>query len=348
MTRRIKFGKIAIVVFITVLVWVWADLAQDDRLPLSNDVVMTIAKSSDPGLWVCIVEEPSVLRSSVTIDDVVLKGPARRIAEARRMRNEGALDLEIFLRPEEHGMTEPGNPTLGVLNFLRQSEKIKELGLTVESCEPKTLSVQVARLVEMSLTVVCVDESGVPRKAESDPAKVTAYVPEGWGGEKLIATVRMAQREISQARAEPVEKTPYVVLPTGQTRNVGTTVKIKMPPAEEVLREHTIRPARLGYCLSENLQGKYVVQLENPNDMATVLVRATPAAAQVYANQPFQMLLYIYDADTKNTGVQPRAVVFNFPQDFVRNDEIVQNQEPPTARFTLVPVSGSSTPGSGK
>ena len=134
MAARIKLGKIAIVIFITVLVWVWADLAQDERLPMSNEVVITIARSSDPSLWVCFAEEPSSLRYSVTIDSVDLKGPASRIAEASRMRNEGVLDLEIFLRPDEQGMTEPGNPTLPVLNFLRQSEKIRQLGLTVESC----------------------------------------------------------------------------------------------------------------------------------------------------------------------------------------------------------------------
>ncbi|UCG57222.1 MAG: hypothetical protein JSU70_20445 [Phycisphaerales bacterium] len=349
MSGRIKLGKMAIVIFITVLVWVWADLAQDDRLTLTNDVVIAIGKSSDPSLWVCFTEEPSALKYRVIIGDVVLKGPASRIAEASRMKNEGTLDLEIFLVPEQQGMTEPGNPALPVLNFLRQSEKIKQLGLSVESCEPKTLSVQVARLVEKLLTVVCVDEAGVPRKAESiDPPKVSAYVPEGWGGEKLVAKAQMTQREINQARTTPVDKTTYIVLPGDQTRNITTTVNVKMPPVEDVLREYPIRPARLGYCLSENLQGKYEVRLEDAPGMTTVLIKATPAAKQAYENQPFQMLLYIYDDDMKSTEVQSRPVVFNFPQDFVRNDEIVQSQEPPTARFSLVALPGGTSASSGK
>jgi hypothetical protein len=54
--KKIKFGKIAIVVFLTVLIWVWADLARDEQLPLP-DVVVEVAKSSNPELWVSFVAE---------------------------------------------------------------------------------------------------------------------------------------------------------------------------------------------------------------------------------------------------------------------------------------------------
>ena len=58
MIKKLKPGKISIVVFLTALIWVWADLAQDDRLTLS-DVRIEVAKSTDPSLWVNFVVERS-------------------------------------------------------------------------------------------------------------------------------------------------------------------------------------------------------------------------------------------------------------------------------------------------
>ena len=87
--KKIKFGKISIVVFLTALIWVWADLAQDEPLNLP-DVVVEVAKSSNPALWVSFVaerEEPA-LRTSVTLESVVLKGPARKVAAVKRLREQ--------------------------------------------------------------------------------------------------------------------------------------------------------------------------------------------------------------------------------------------------------------------
>jgi hypothetical protein len=52
MVKNPKLGKISIVVFLTVLIWVWSDLAQDEPMSLSNYVTITVARPSDPTLWV--------------------------------------------------------------------------------------------------------------------------------------------------------------------------------------------------------------------------------------------------------------------------------------------------------
>jgi hypothetical protein len=111
-----------------------------------------------------------------------------------------------------------------------------------------------------------------------------------------------------------------------------------MPPAEDVLTNYTITTATLGYCFSENLQGKYKVELLNLTDMTAVSIRATLAAKQVYEQQPFQMILYILDDDRTATAELRRIVVLNFPEEYVLKDEIRQNQEPQTARFKLTPI----------
>lgn len=337
--KKIKLSKIAIAVFLTVLIWVWADLAQDERLR-DISAAISVAKSTDPTLWVSFKTDISVFRSSVSIGSIELKGPASRIADAKRMRDLGSLDLALFLAPETEGMTRPGEHVLDVLSFLKQSDKVRKLGLTVESCQPRTLVVQVVSLVEKSLAVECIDEAGGPLKpAGVEPPKVNARVPSDG---TFTAKVQLTAGDIEQARVSPVKKTPYVELTPGQTRPAAAAVRVKMPPAKDTLTEHTITTATLGFCLSEVMQGKFKVEVLNPTDMATVLIRATPAARQAYEKQPFQMMLHIMDDDRKAAGELRRPVVFNFPEEFVRRDEIAPAQPPAQVRFRLVPVAAGA------
>jgi len=327
-------GKISIVVFLTVLIWVWADLALDERLALSNLGTLRVAKSSDPALWVSFEGPNGVLLSSIVLGNIDLKGPASRVGDVERMRNKGELDVGLFLVPEQENFTEAGTRTLDVLNFLKQNDTIRELGLAVEDCTPKTLTVHIRRLVEKSLQVECVDEEGVPLKAEVEPAVVSAFAPD----EVLVAKVRLPSAEQSVARTTAIEKVPYVELAPNQRRDLPTKVAVTLPVADE-LRDSQVQ-ATLGFCFSPNLQGKYRVELEsNPADLANVLIKATPLAEQAYANAAYQMILYIDDLDEKATEQIKRQVVFSFPEEYVRRDEIRPDQSPPEARFRLVPIA---------
>lgn len=338
MAGNIKYGKIAIVLFLTVLIWVWADLAQDEPLPVANVVIFT--KSADPSLLVSFGEE-----SSVSVDSVELKGPASRIADVVRMRNEDSLDLRLFLDPEQQRMTEPGDHSLNVLSFLKQSDKIRQLGVTVESCEPEKLSVNVIKLVKKPLTVRCFDENGIPLQAESlDPSRVDAFVPDEWAGEKLAAKIQLTRREVSQARIAAIEKKPQIELPAGQNRELSTVVKIKMPPAEDVLKDYLVT-ATLGIALSPNLQGNYKVDISNLSEVISpISIRATAQAKQAYEAQPYPLMtLYILDDDARTaTGELRREVVYNLPEEFVRRGEIISPQPPVQARFKLIPLSGET------
>ncbi len=337
--KNIKYGKIAIVIFITVLIWVWADLALDEEHSVSN-VNISVAKSADRGLLVSFTDER---QSSFSIDNVVLKGPVSKIADVRRKLNVGLLEYEFFLDPESEGMAKPGAHLLNIPNFLRKSEQIKKHDLTVETCEPENVTVNVVKLVKKSLTVQCFDDSRIPLKAESiKSSKVDMFVPEDWQGEKLVAKVLLTPREINQARLSAIEKTPYIELPGGQIREAAVAVEIKMPPAEERLKDCTITTATLGLSLSENLQGKYKVQVTNLNEVISpVAVRATPEAKQAYESMRYQVILEIDDKDIKTEECR-REVVYNFPEEFVSKEEIVLNQAPVQARFKLVSLSSES------
>jgi len=340
MLGKIKYGKIAIVIFLTVLIWVWVDLALDEEFTVPK---ATINVAFKPNLLVSFDDKPKA-----TIDNIVLKGPASKVAEVRRKLNDGSLVLDFFLDPEREGMTTAGPRTLTVLDFIKRSEKMKELsGLTVEACEPEMLDVSVVGLVERAVDIECFDESGAPLAVASiEPLKVDMFVP---ADSRLKAQVQLTRGEIDQARLSVVVKTPYVVLAEGQTRQAPKPVQIKMPPEADLLSEYTIKEAKLGFILSANLVGEYKPDVINHNDVVRPFtILATMEAKLAYESQPFQMTLYILDDDAKKgpEEEQRRKVVYNFPEEFVRIDEIrLKNpQQPAEAKFKLIRLTSVPAP----
>jgi hypothetical protein len=338
MIRKPKFGKIAIVVFITVLIWVWADLALDEVLQVYSATISIVR--SNPQFWVSFDDA-----SSVTIEQIVLKGPLRKIAEMRRKLEEEGLKIDFDAAKEK--MNEPGSYPLPLFPFLQKDEEIKRLGLKVESCDPEMVSVKVVRLVSRPLDVKCVDENQNPvGQATVDPPQVDMLVPEDWGPEKLIAEVMLTRREIEHARVSPIDEIPYIRLAAGQIRDAPKPVTIRMPPQPDRLSDYTIKAPTLSIALSPALQGKFYVDVNNLSDvLLPIVIRATPEAERAYRLQPLpKMTLYILDDDTeKGEDVPPRKVVYNFPPEFVEKGEIeLKNpQQPAEAKFKLIPFSSA-------
>src|SRR4030042_4820181 len=100
MIRKPKYGKISVVVFITILIWVWADLALDEELTVSTATISIIR--SNPKLWVSFDNAASVL-----IEELVLKGPLRKIAEISKKLEEGE-GLTLYFEAAKEKMNEPG------------------------------------------------------------------------------------------------------------------------------------------------------------------------------------------------------------------------------------------------
>lgn len=334
MLNKIKYSKVAIVIFLTVLIWVWADLALDETVSVPGATI-TIAESS-PNFWVSFGG-----KASTSIDNIVLKGPASKIADIKREINEGSLKLKFTLYPEWQGVTTAGAHALNVLDFIKNSAEMRELsGLTAESCEPNTVTVDVAKLVERPLAVRCIDESGNSQKYENiDPSTVNALVPSDWGLDKLIAQVKLTRDEIDQARTTPIKKKPFVELAEEQIRELATTVTIKLPPREDPLSVKRIENATLVIAMSTTLLAKYYVEVTNlPNVLNPIAVRATAEAKQAYEEQQLpQMTLYIFDSDTEKGQDQRKKVHYNFPEKYVRSGEIELMGEPATAEFKLIP-----------
>jgi hypothetical protein len=234
-----------------------------------------------------------------------------------------------------------------VADCLKDADKVVQLGLTVVSTDPNVLAVNVVELQKKQQAVRCFDENQNPLKgAGIDPAQVEAYVPAEREGAALEAKVTLNKREIEQAKLSPIEKTPFVELAPGQTRETSTSVKITLPVEQQRLQEYLITNVRLGFSLSANMQGKYKVELINPEAvMGTVAIRATPEAKRAYDNMRYHVILEIEDSDKDSKGEELRRdLTYNFPPEFVRKDEIILNQTPVQARFRFTPLAAPETP----
>lgn len=333
--KKIKFSKIAIVIFLTVLIWVWADLALDESVSVPGATI-TISESN-PTFWISFDG-----KASTSITNIVLKGPASKIADIKRGMANSSLKLNFSLNPGLEGITTVGSHPLNVLDFIKKSTEIRELrGLTAESCEPNTLTVNVSRLVDRPLTVQCIDENGNTQKFESiEPSMVNALVPSDWTIDKLIAQVKLTRSEIELARTKAIKKHPYVELAPEQTRELDPLVTIKLPSKEDLLSVKRIENATLGIAMSPTLLAKYYVEVTNlPSVLNPFAVRATDDAKEAYENQSLpQMTLYIFDSDTKKVQErQSKKVQYNFPEKYVRAGEIELVGEPATAEFKLIP-----------
>jgi hypothetical protein len=336
MIARFRLRKILATIILTVLIWVWADMAQDEELAVAN-VKISVAKSVNPSLWVTFSGQPSIM-----LDKIVLKGSARKMADVRQRINDGRFVREFYFDPEHEKTTTPGDHLLNVARFINGADKILQLGITVASADPNTITVGIVELQKKQAPVKCFDDNQNPLKIASiDPAVVEAFVPADREGAALEAKVVLNKREIEQARLSAVEKTPYLELAPGQIREAATTVKITLPKEQQRLQEYLITSVRLGFSLSANLQGKYKVELINPDAvMGAVAIRATPEARRAYDNVQYQVILEIDDSDKDSKSAELRRdLVYYFPPEFVRSDEIVLNQQPVQARFRLISLA---------
>ena len=335
MQKRINYSKIALVVFITALIWVWADLAQDETLP-DRPAVIVVDQTVNPELWVSLDKLPS------RIIRMTLSGPHTAIAEFSRRLKEGQSSEFNFDPIQEKMVDKPTGYTLAVPAFLQKNKLLRQLGLKVVSCRPETISVDVVRLVKKTLTVRCVDEKANPLKAAAiEPGQVSMFVPEAWNGERLEAQVTLTLSEIKQAASSPVEKKPYVELSPGYIRSAPVTVKVTTPERQQ-LADYVVTKIKPKYSLSANLQGKYGVDVLNFDSvMSPVAISATPEAKWAYENMAYQVRLEIDDGDVKTTEPQRKVLIYNFPEEYVRRDEIRLNQQPVAAQFKLVPLSSS-------
>jgi len=329
MAKKIKYSKVMIVIFITVLIWVWADLALDEMLP-DKSAVVVVDESGPRQLWISFDQSPS---ADIKI---TLSGPHTAVTTLDMELRKGLKPLEFVFNAVQEQMDRPGVHTLKLLEFLRKDRELIRRGLMVQSCDPNEISVNVVELAKRSLAVECFDASGNPLKPQSiEPATVDAFVPVD---SRLTARVQLTKTEIELAKKAPRKKFPYVELAPGYIRNSDTSVEIVLAPEEDPLTDERIEDATISIAISPTLLAQYYADITNlPAVLSSISVRATNEAKQAYENQQLpHMTLYIFDDDIKqNQESLRRAVRYNFPQEYVRTGEIELMGEPAIAEFQL-------------
>jgi hypothetical protein len=332
MARKVKASKLITVVILTVLIWIWSDLALEND-DTQRSIPIKIDTSIHPTLWAAFHVDGEY-RPQVFIESIELKGPEASIKDFQGKRQ--SMDLSIL--PEDHGFTTSGTHQFPLLAYLN-TRISRDYGLAVLDCLPQVLNVQVATLVEIEVPVSCIDSDLESVSGASiDPPVVKMFIPEDWEEEQQQAHVLLTDEEVRRAREEPLEKRPYIEI-YGQRHNAGLTVRITTPRIQEELESRTVDKIKLGYIMSPTIRGKYDVQMDNSNLNEAIKpfnVETTAAALSAYKQQLFHVLLVISDSDAlEEGGVVRRELQYNFPADFFGKIRLEGN--PVSVDFTLVP-----------
>ncbi len=337
MVKKVRYSKVLAVIFLTVLIWVWADLALDETLKIYSAAVSDA--TANQRLWVSINGEPSAV-----ITELEVKGPAARIAVVRMKLKAEGLKFDFDAAAER--MAEPGPHQLVLLPFLQKHRVVKELGVKVESCKPERLPVNVVSLAMKSLEIRCKDEEGNLVPATVTPDRVDMYAPEDWPPDKSVAWVRLTRAEKNDTTGAPIMKNPFVEMAPTEVKKADAPVEVKV--LSQRLAPANIATPRVGFTMSATLIRDYKVEVVNAPDVWAPYIKilATLDARQQYEKTRYHVILEIYDSDAEPAQSWKRKLIYNFPPDCVRRKEIELDQPPVEAEFKLIKLAAPTAAGS--
>jgi len=256
----------------------------------------------------------------------------------QRYRNE---PMTFYYDPKEFGHNRSGKYIIDVAEFVRQNPKVREYALTLELCVPEKLEVTVEKLEKKLLVVQCVDETGGSVNPETvEPAQVEISVRSGYSGS---AMVMLTPQQVERAKKLPVSIKPYVEIASGKRRYADRLVQITLS-ATEKLEPMVIQPA-IGYIVNPAMIGKFKIELLNETELKTITnIRFTEKAYEAYKKQKYQFLIEIRDGDESLPEIPPRAVIYNFPQEYVKSGQIEAPNPPHQAQLKLTPITSPAAP----
>jgi hypothetical protein len=333
MISQIK--KLAAVIFLSILIWAYAYMAQEETILRMATLDVGGGVRSD--LQVSF-DKPTPITLNLT-----LKGPASKVAVLKRRLLAADTDQERerldFLYDPETERSLPGTYTLNIIDYLQAGEKMRDLGLRVILCDVPTVQITINQLVEKRLAIQCVDPTGKILRPETlEPATVAMFVRKEYDGP---ATVTLTSQQVELARKSVLRLRPYVTLGNQQVY-AKNPVSVKLPATEILLQSRPLQP-RVGLLISRNLLGKYQVELLNENELTSVTtILATPEAFSEFEKTIYQVLVEVRDDDVTlaTTEGTKRPVIYNFPPQSIRLGEIQLDPTAPVrqAHFRLVPL----------
>jgi hypothetical protein len=323
-----RIRKFLLIILLTLLIWVWADISSDVTLD-NESATITVERGGVRDVWVSINDSD---HASIVMD---LSGPNSKVQKLQ-LRNE-SLDIKFNPLTSNAVGSEPGVYTPPVETILRQSPEFMELGLTLESCEPATVSIKIEKLVKKQLKVVCVNENDVIiPNASVKPALLYMYVFDEWPEDKLKAYIKLTNLQQQQASRNEITLTPYVELSPKRYVYYQDPVYVSIESSQQLKTADIISGPRIGYTFPADMVGKYEVQVEeNIRDFQYL---ATEEAKEVFRQQPYHLLLEITNTDAQGELVS-RQLKYNFPPQAFSQGQIAprDDQPAPSITFRLIP-----------
>lgn len=339
-----RFSKILVVVLLTLLIWTWAYMSQEQ--PLTRSGTLEVSPSIDESLLITFsLPNNDFSTTEVPLTSLTFKGPPSRISELRDNYTRPPKDpdrerLDFYYTP--HQDVTAGTYTLNLLEYLQKHSKTHDLALTLESCEPKQVDVHIEKLEKKNLPVLARDEDDSPRNVKLEPSSVTMYAR----STNEFAKITLTDQDMAAARKNPISVIPYVELGiAGEVRQADNPVRVSLLE-EDLRKQQPFVPTSIGYIMSPRLAGKYTVELINESQLiGTTQFYATYEAMEAYKNMRPHILIPIRDSDQPNTEIPFRPVLYNFPREYFKNGEIdvVETTTPKTATIKLIPVNSTAT-----
>lgn len=348
-----KVVKFLVVVCLTLLIWTWAFLSQEDTKTFSG--TLEVSPAADPSLLVTFWVRGKEYGQKVNMELTFEGTPAKIAALSRQIERAGPEaqnPLTYYYNPRDFNHIQSQFYQFNLMDFLQKSSQTKGLAMTLESCsinqEPVTqIEVQIEVLEKKLLSIECLNESGLPIKgAITEPAQVEMYVRPTYNGPSYMM-LSPQQIELAQQQ-RPVRARPYVLINNNERRRAEQEVAVTIFRETLSLQPRPFQPfqppRRVGYILSENLAGKYTVEMdpESVSSLKTINLLATEEAYEAYSRMRYPILIEIRDEDVQNSGeIPPKEIIYNFPREYVARGEIElgEPQPPKTAVIHLVPIT---------
>lgn len=328
-----KLNKFLVVVFLTILIWTWAFMSKEKEESLPG--VLKVSPGSNPSLLVTFsLNDNSLPQTEIPLTSLNFKGAPSKLSDLQK-RFTLPLDdpkverLDFFYDPAEYKKT-AGSYTLRILDYLQGNPKIQELALSLESCTPSEVTVNIESLTEKELQVECVNKNGaqIPG-AVPNPAFVKIYVRNGYEGP---ATVELSPQLIDAARKRPIPATPFVKLnAAGMKREAAEPVQITLKTESQLKPNSFITNKPIGIIMSQELRERFKVTIVNETKAReTTTIYATAEAFKAYENMTYPLQIEIRDSDTANLSQVPsKTVIYNFPPEYVKKGEIEEPEQLP-------------------
>lgn len=299
------------VVPLTLLIWIYAEreqLATEDNIPARIDV-----KSSDPKLVATLMQPGGEKTIMLT-----LRGPRSQLDRVKLelSRNNAGIPIDVG-----SGL-EPGKThTLFTLDQVVSNPMFASNGVAVLDASPKTLNVDVDRLVERQVPVVAPDNVPGLASATFTPPTVTVTAPE----EKFQSLQGVPLVAVAQLVGLPILKQPG-------DNYAPVSVPISLPPAlqgehvtftpDNVKASLVVKQADVSYTLINvpvQIYGSYFAlqdaHLSNFRPtLPSVTVVGPPQAIETLKNLPPEAqpvaVVEITHEDTVTPGPKTKTPIF--------------------------------------